>query len=118
MRIVTRFVLLFLFVGFYSAAATAQVSLSGTITATSGGAPIEGVYLDLLDSSGEYVTSDTTDASGTYLFDMIAEGDYIVHIPASEFTSGGPLHSFASSASPPALRMRTSIPLGVQENPS
>ncbi len=38
-----------------------------------------------------------TDANGEYLFDMIPQGDYIVHIPASEFVYGEPLSSFISS---------------------
>jgi hypothetical protein len=39
----------------------------------------------------------TTDNNGEYLFDMIPEGDYIVHIPSSEFVYGEPLGSFISS---------------------
>ncbi|MEM7128152.1 MAG: SdrD B-like domain-containing protein [Chloroflexota bacterium] len=39
----------------------------------------------------------TTTSGGFYLFDNLAEGDYVVHIPGSEFTNGRPLHNYISS---------------------
>ncbi|MCS6993061.1 MAG: SpaA isopeptide-forming pilin-related protein, partial [Anaerolineales bacterium] len=46
----------------------------------------------------------TTDAQGYYLFQRLQPGDYFVHIPASNFASGSPLHNYISSydRTPPA----------------
>ena len=42
--------------------------------------PIEGVVVNLLDSDGTIVASDTTDANGQYLFEDLPLGDYVVQI--------------------------------------
>jgi hypothetical protein len=39
----------------------------------------------------------TTGADGCYLFDFLEPGDYIVHIPASQFSEGSPLFGHFSS---------------------
>ena len=44
------------------------------------------------------IATDTTDAMGAYLFDQLIEGEYFVHIPASEFAMGEPLEDKQSSA--------------------
>ena len=44
------------------------------------------------------IATDTTDAMGAYLFDQLTEGEYFVHIPASEFAMGEPLEDKQSSA--------------------
>lgn len=44
------------------------------------------------------VKSTTTQADGTYLFDLITAGNYRVHIPASQFGSGMPLFRAVSIA--------------------
>jgi 5-hydroxyisourate hydrolase-like protein (transthyretin family) len=79
MRSLTR--VFFLFVCINSISALAQVSLSGNVVATDGNAPIEGVQLDLLNSSNEYVMSVATDASGNYSFDNLAPDDYLIFMP-------------------------------------
>ena len=43
------------------------------------------------------LATDTTDSNGAYLFDQLLEGEYIVHIPASEFGPGEPLEDKESS---------------------
>ncbi|MBT7080588.1 MAG: hypothetical protein HN929_03850, partial [Chloroflexi bacterium] len=40
---------------------------------------------------------DTTDASGYYLFDQLAAGEYYVHIPSSNFTGSGVLRGWYNS---------------------
>ncbi|PDV97368.1 hypothetical protein A9Q02_18615, partial [Candidatus Chloroploca asiatica] len=53
-------------------------------------AGIEGVVVELyLDS--EFVVSTTTDVDGIYSFSNLIEGDYIVRLPASNFSAGGAL---------------------------
>ncbi|MEE8389433.1 MAG: GEVED domain-containing protein, partial [Anaerolineae bacterium] len=43
------------------------------------------------------ITATATDASGHYTFTGLTPGVYVVHIPASEFGSGGPLEGLFSS---------------------
>ncbi len=38
----------------------------------------------------------TTDPNGLYLFSDLDEGDYFIHIPASQFAAGGALHGYFS----------------------
>ncbi|MCP5097086.1 MAG: hypothetical protein GY943_16175, partial [Chloroflexi bacterium] len=75
-------------------------ALDGILGGTEAGVP--SVELELYwatDTPGvdaPYITT-TTNVNGEYLFDMIPRGDYIVHIPASQFVYGTPLSSFISS---------------------
>ncbi|MBX3061114.1 MAG: hypothetical protein KF770_32040 [Anaerolineae bacterium] len=49
-----------------------------------------------------YIAQVTTDANGNYLFTGLPGGQYYVHIPASNFTSGGPLeYKFATLLTDP-----------------
>jgi protocatechuate 3,4-dioxygenase beta subunit len=57
---------------------------------------ISGVTVELL-SGASVIATTITDASGNYLFDTLAPGDYVVRIPASNFTTGNPLANLASS---------------------
>ncbi len=58
------------------------------------------------NSDGQYTTADgttpvatqTTDSNGKYLFAGLAEGDYLVVIPASQFAGSGPLSGYKSSS--------------------
>ena len=50
-----------------------------------------------LDASGVAVPDQTTRNGGFYRFDRLAEGDYIVEVIASNFTTGGPLAGTTSS---------------------
>ncbi len=59
---------------------------------------ISGVTVQLKSGSTVAVTS-TTDASGYYRFDNLSAGTYTVFLPASNFTSGGPLAGKVSSTS-------------------
>ncbi|MEM7390756.1 MAG: SdrD B-like domain-containing protein, partial [Verrucomicrobiota bacterium] len=43
------------------------------------------------------LTNTMTDGDGFYLFDNLPEGDYIVFMPPTNFSMGGPLEGFASS---------------------
>ena len=43
------------------------------------------------------IATTTTDAKGNYLFTGLSEGDYFVHIPASEFVGKKPLAGYVSS---------------------
>ena len=47
--------------------------------------------------SGTPLRTTATGADGCYLFDNLAEGDYILHIPASQFSQGQPLQGLFSS---------------------
>jgi len=55
---------------------------------------------DLLVGTTTTINPQTTDSSGNpgyYLFDNLAEGDYFVHLPASNFVLAGPLFTYISS---------------------
>ncbi|MEZ4615165.1 MAG: SdrD B-like domain-containing protein [Caldilineaceae bacterium] len=56
-----------------------------------------GVRVDLQTITGTVVATTTTDAAGYYRFDRLLAGTYRVHIPASEFQSGGLLADMSSS---------------------
>jgi hypothetical protein len=80
-----------------------DVDNDGRVTAGEKGVP--GVTVELYHDSngdgradgGELQASDTTDASGRYLFDDLVPGEYIVVLPAANFASGGALAGHASS---------------------
>lgn len=84
-----------------------DVNNNGTLD--SGETGIQGVDIDLYldtNSSGGFnagdtlIGSDTTDASGVYQFDNLLPGNYIAVMPASNFTTGGALEGYVSSANP------------------
>jgi len=64
---------------------------------SSGG--INGVEVQLLDGSGNIIATMTTANAGYYRFDNLAEGDYRVRIPASNFITGILVGWNSSSAS-------------------
>ncbi len=47
--------------------------------------------------TGPILANDTTSGGGYYLFDYLTPGDYVVVLPASNFTSGGALEGYWSS---------------------
>ncbi len=55
---------------------------------------IDGVLVELLNSSGAVLTTTTTAGGGLYSFDGLAAGTYQVRIAASNFQVGGPLYQF------------------------
>ena len=57
------------------------IVISGTVTATDGGAPLSGVQLDFQDDQGNYVGSTSTNVNGDYKFAVPGPGDYLVFIP-------------------------------------
>ncbi len=63
---------------------------------------VDGVVVDLYrnDGTGTYVfvATDTTANGGYYLFDNLLPGEYIVSLPASNFTGAGVLTGYWSSA--------------------
>ena len=61
------------------------------------GAIVELYFATQTPGTDTPVLTTTTSTAGEYLFDRIAEGSYIVHVPASEFVYGEPLSSFVSS---------------------
>jgi uncharacterized surface anchored protein len=63
---------------------------------------VDGVLVELYepDGSGGFTqvgTTQTTAGGGYYLFDKLPPGDYTVVLPASNFTTGGPLEGYYSS---------------------
>ncbi|MEM7535330.1 MAG: SdrD B-like domain-containing protein [Chloroflexota bacterium] len=61
---------------------------------------IDGVLVELYAgtvTTGTRIMTDTTSGGGFYLFDMLAEGDYTVHIPASQFANGAVLDNYTNS---------------------
>ncbi len=78
-------------------------------TLDSGETGTQGVAVELYqdtNSSGGFNTgdtligTDTTDTSGIYQFDNLLPGNYFAVLPASNFTTGGALIGFTSSAAP------------------
>ncbi|MEM7531354.1 MAG: SdrD B-like domain-containing protein [Chloroflexota bacterium] len=59
---------------------------------------IDGVTVNLLDSSGNQIDSELTQVGGYYRFDNLPAGDYQVEIPSSNF-NGGPLTGLFNSLS-------------------
>ncbi len=79
---------------------------NGSIDVADGATPgVDGVKVRLffangspaLDASGVAVPDQTTRNGGFYRFDRLAEGDYIVEVIASNFTTGNPLAGLTSS---------------------
>ena len=68
------------------------------------GEGLDGVIVHLYQSGVSPSTAvplaiDTTSGGGFYLFENLIEGDYFLHIPASEFGSGEPLENQVSISS-------------------
>ncbi len=55
------------------------------------------VTVELYTSTGTFVSSTVTDASGHYQFDLLYPGTYYTFIPATEFQAGGQLETYYSS---------------------
>ena len=58
---------------------------------------IDGVTVQLLNSSGNVINSTTTANGGTYAFTGLAAGDYTVRLAATNFNVGNALAGFTSS---------------------
>ena len=60
---------------------------------------VENVTVNLYAADGTTLLDSTiTDATGYYLFDLLASGEYVVEIPALNFVSGRPLYGYYSSS--------------------
>ena len=59
---------------------------------------IPNVLVNLLDKTGTFITSKTTDANGYYRFDTLAAGQYKVQIDATNFNTGGALFGYTNSS--------------------
>ena len=58
---------------------------------------VAGVTVQLTTTLGAVLQTATTDAQGRYLFTGLAAGDYVVRLPAVNFTGAGVLVGFTSS---------------------
>ncbi len=58
---------------------------------------LSNVVVQVLNSNGTVVDTQTTNINGYYRFDGLAPGTYTVVLPASNFTSGGSIVGFQSS---------------------
>ncbi|MFZ2615525.1 MAG: SdrD B-like domain-containing protein, partial [Anaerolineae bacterium] len=56
---------------------------------------IDGVLVELLDTSNSVIATDVTTNGGLYLFEGLVAGSYQVRIPASNYDPGRPLAGFA-----------------------
>ena len=62
---------------------------------------IPNVAVDLLDSTGTTtLATAVTDSQGHYRFDNLPAGNYLIEIPASNFTAGNPLNMLVNSTGP------------------
>lgn len=59
---------------------------------------LPGMTVHAVDTSGNVAASATTDASGRYTLDGLADGEYTVALPATNFVAGGQGVSWLSSA--------------------
>src|SRR6188768_1985289 len=79
-------------------AAAATGSISGTVTASAGGAGLDNVIVIVFKPNGTFVTEDLTAADGTYLLSGIAESvtGYSVCFDASNAIGGSSTTGYAS----------------------
>lgn len=59
--------------------------ISGTLMAADTGLPLSGFYVSVYNSSGDYVSYATTDATGAYLTPALPAGDYRVRFEGRTF---------------------------------
>lgn len=62
--------------------------ISGTILAANTGLPLQGVYASVYDSTGSYVSSASSNATGAYLTPALPPGDYRVRFAGGTLCSG------------------------------
>jgi hypothetical protein len=70
---------------------------NGNGTFDTGETGINGVTVELLDSTGAVVGTTTTANGGKYTFANRTAGDYRVRLAATNFSAGGPLANFTAS---------------------
>ncbi len=63
-------------------------TISGTVTAAAGGAPIEDAFVALTNSSGGYIGGANTDASGNFTTGAVPAGTYYANFFPNGTTSG------------------------------
>ena len=59
--------------------------ISGTVTAAAGGAPLEDVFINLVNSSGGFVGGARTDASGAFTTGAVPPGTYFANTFANNY---------------------------------
>ena len=69
----------------------------GILNGTESGIPGAVVNLYFASDLGTVIATTSTDGTGYYLFENLPPGDYVVEIPAVEFTTGQPLEGYFSS---------------------
>ena len=67
-----------------SIGSTVFADLNGNGMIDGGDNGIQGITVELADAAGSLITSMQTDAQGTYFFDGLEPGDYIVRIPTPD----------------------------------
>ena len=60
-------------------------AISGTVTAAAGGAPLEDVFINLVNSSGGFVGGAITDASGAFTTGAVPPGTYFANTFANNY---------------------------------
>ncbi len=77
------------FVAAYSLGNRVWFDTDNNSTRDAGELGVPGVVVELYSASGTFLATTTTDANGYYRFDNLVAGDYIVRLPADNFTVGG-----------------------------
>ena len=86
------------FTGPLSLGSTVWFDADGNGVQDAGESGIAGVEVHLLDAAGNVIATTTTDAAGNYLFENLAADDYVVAIPDTDQTAGGPLEGLGSTS--------------------
>jgi uncharacterized repeat protein (TIGR01451 family) len=60
-------------------------------------AAVVSATVELRDTSGAVISTTVTDSDGYYYFANLAEGDYVIAVPAANFAAGGALAGYRSS---------------------
>src|SRR5688572_1662799 len=76
------------------AAASAQGSISGTVTVETGGAPVNGLEVEVYAEGGTRQAAACTNAGGMYQVTNVPAGRYEVRFSTDHAACGGP-HDFA-----------------------
>jgi hypothetical protein len=92
---------------------TAGQTISGTVTAASGGAPLAGVFVNLTNSSGASVGGANTDASGNFTTGAVPPGTYY----ASTFVNAYVTQFYNNVSCPTSCGFAASTPIVVTGAP-
>ncbi len=90
--------------GFYSASLSSAIwnDVDNDGVQDAGEAPLGSVVLELVDpATGQVLATATTAADGSFVFDGLEEGRYVVTVVAANFAPGGPLAGLVSTSGTP-----------------